>query len=201
MYSVIFTQFRSLKVIFNKPRNYFQSKCSTEAVIRDWRVTICDDWSKNDTENCRNALHRLAFFSRQRHFSRGYLEVRPLKDCQLYTVAISPAMADGSPIMPGERYTSIHSTLCAPSITNDVEEGELQPALHHTKSINSELVVVLITMVMIGSAMVGLALKSVTSNGTHNPEDSLMTASMTAKTYYNPASSHCDDYSVDGMKA
>ena len=127
--------------------------------------------------------------------------MRPLKDCQLYTVAISPALEDGSPILPGERYTSIHSTLCAPSLSSE-EEETIQPQINqHGKNINSELVVVLITMIMIGSAMVGLALKSVTSMGSSaTTEDGLMTASVTAKTYYNPASSHCDDYSVDGMK-
>lgn len=154
---------------------------------------MCDDLSvKNDSNNCRNALHRLAFFSRQKHISRGYLEVRPLKDCQLYTVAISPATIDGSPILPGEKYTSIHSTLCA-SHSNDEDDAQTQVG---SKSSNSELVVVLITMILIGSAMLCLAMKSVTSLSSGTTPRHL------SKPYYNPASGSYayDEYGLQSLR-
>ena len=68
-------------------------------------------------------------------------------------------------MIPGERYTSIHSTLCSPTLTED----DQQPSslLPHNNS-NYELVVVLITMILIGSAMVGLALKRLQDNERHN---------------------------------
>ena len=144
----------------------FQSEC--QVPVKDWRVCVCEDWNQNDTNSCKNALHQLAFFKRHPNpFSRGYLEIRPLEDCQLYTVAISPARNDGSPMIPGERYTSIHSTLCSPTLTQD--EIQTPTRLPHKNS-NSELVVVLITMILIGSAMVCLALKSISSlsNGNGN---------------------------------
>ena len=150
---------------------------------------MCDDWSHNDTESCRNALHRLAFFNRRKHKNRGYLEVRPLKDCKLYTVAISPATSDGNPILPGERYTSIHSTLCAPSISED-DDSQQNNSTVGTKSSNSELVVVLVTMILIGSAMVCLALKSVTSLG--SVSSSAAAAAGSSKRYYTQAANHYD---------
>lgn len=178
-------------MLVRKKALFLQSKCSTEAIISDWRVTVCDDLSvRNDSNNCRNALHRLAFFSRQKHISRGYLEVRPLKDCQLYTVAISPATIDGSPILPGEKYTSIHSTLCSSS--HSVNDDEEQSTTVGSKSSNSELVVVLITMILIGSAMLCLALKSVTSLSSGTTPRHL-----SSKPYYNPASgSYYDEYGL-----
>lgn len=97
-------------------------------------------------------------------------------------MAISPATADGNPVLPGEKYTSIHSTLCAPPPPSD--EDQLQPHMG-SKSSNSELVVVLITMILIGSAMLCLALKSVTSLGS-------------SKNYYNPAN-YDDQYVLESM--
>ena len=68
-------------------------------------------------------------------------------------------------MIPGERYTSIHSTLCSPTLTEDDQQPSSR--LPHNNS-NSELVVVLITMILIGSAMVGLALKRLQDNERHN---------------------------------
>ncbi len=172
-------------------------------------MTVCDDWNNIDgnetTNNCRNALHKLAVFNRHQHFSRGYLEVRPLKDCQLYTVALSPATSDGHPVVPGEEYTSIHSTLCAatPSFEGDssTDDSQLQVG---NKSSNSELVVVLVTMILIGSAMVCLAVKSVTSLGSGGFSSG--SASSLTKSYYftNPASTtscpYDDLYALESMK-
>ena len=67
-----------------------QSKCANEAVIANWRVTVCQDWNKNVTQNCQNSLHRLTFFNRGKREQRGYLQIRGLQECQLYTVAITP---------------------------------------------------------------------------------------------------------------
>ena len=96
-----------------------------------------------------------------------------------------------------KRYTSIHSTLCAPttSTSSHDEIQTYQPQPH--KDSNSELVVVLITMLFIGSAMVGLALKSMSTWSSasssrqrlRRPRSSSHSGLMVGigKTYYNPA--------------
>lgn len=118
---------------------------------------MCDSNEEysNHSESCHNQLRQLTWLSRLKTRHRGFLEVRPLKACRLYTIALTPTDDQGDPIQPGEHYTSIHSTLCVP------EEAEQDSSVSHTNTNNSELSVVLIIMILIGCAMVCLGLKSI----------------------------------------
>jgi hypothetical protein len=92
------------------------AKCAESAVIMNWRVTVCHTGEEavagngSSMHKCINQLHQLTKADLARH--RQQLVIRPLEECTLYSVAISPADDDGHPLQPGERYTSVHSTLC-----------------------------------------------------------------------------------------
>lgn len=183
-----------------------QSKCANEAVIVNWRITVCEDWktveasnSSNNQLHCRNSMHGLTFFNvannrgkTRRPLKRGYLQISNLKECQLYTVAITPTSSDGQPLLPGERFTSIHSTLCPPPPPPDIaNQGE---EVRKDNESNSELVVVLIVMVLIGSSMLCLALKSVSDINSG-------VGGRNQKQYYNPSYYDSGDYILESMQS
>ena len=119
---------------------------------------------------------------------RGYLQISNLKECQLYTVAITPTSREGEPLLPGgERFTSIHSTLCPSPRPPDIAPELDEERKVDSNDSNSELVVVLIVMVLIGSSMLCLALKSVSDINSGGGVGG-------RKQYYNPSYYDSGDY-------
>ena len=132
------------------------------SLIDTFNVEVCSkDGSGSSSKNISNCpyqkIHQMKKMKNNQF--RGFIEIRPLENCQEYLVLLTPwkTLEDHRIMNSGQNLNTKETTLCS------IHQG------HHNIGAKNpdglELTIVLFVMVLIGLIMVSVGLKSIWNDG------------------------------------